>query len=133
MKTKRGAIEKHIDWKILDAILQFNPNSKMAAEILSTSDGHPSISHDTLERRIKAEKGMTYAEYKDIKMSRMKLNIAKKQYDTAMQGNVTMLIWLGKQYLGQAEKVEQSTEMAINPTNIRIQAVPVSEEKKKLE
>jgi len=29
----------------------------------------------------------------------------------ATSGNVTMLIFLGKQYLGQSDKVEQKTEL----------------------
>jgi len=30
------------------------------------------------------------------------------QFDKASKGNTTMLIWLGKQMLGQTEKVEQT-------------------------
>lgn len=36
-----------------------------------------------------------------------KASLRRKQYEVAMKGNTTMLIWLGKQYLGQAEKIEQ--------------------------
>ena len=35
-----------------------------------------------------------------------KLALRKKQFDIAMQGNVQMLIWLGKQYLEQSDKQE---------------------------
>lgn len=38
----------------------------------------------------------------------LKERLKRKQISVAMQGNVTMLIWLGKQYLGQAEKIEES-------------------------
>ena len=34
-------------------------------------------------------------------------SLKRKQFDVAMGGNTTMLIWLGKQYLGQADKIEQ--------------------------
>jgi hypothetical protein len=37
---------------------------------------------------------------------RGKTSIRKKQFDVAMNGNVTMLIWLGKQYLGQKDTQE---------------------------
>ena len=30
-----------------------------------------------------------------------------------MQGNVVMLIWLGKQYLGQAEKIDETGDMIL--------------------
>ncbi len=36
--------------------------------------------------------------------------LRSKQYDLAMAGNVTMLIWLGKQYLGQSEKISWDGE-----------------------
>lgn len=35
-----------------------------------------------------------------------KMSLRRMQYKQAMNGNVTMLIWLGKQYLGQADKQE---------------------------
>jgi len=34
--------------------------------------------------------------------------LKKKQIQVALSGNVSMLIWLGKQYLGQADKVEET-------------------------
>ena len=43
----------------------------------------------------------------------LKMRLKKKQIDVAFKGNVTMLIWLGKQYLGQAEKVEESGDYEI--------------------
>ena len=36
-----------------------------------------------------------------------KLALRKKQFDVAMQGNVQMLIWLGKQYLEQSDTQDQ--------------------------
>jgi hypothetical protein len=33
-----------------------------------------------------------------------KMTLRRKQWDVAMKGNVTMLIWLGKQYLEQSDK-----------------------------
>ena len=30
--------------------------------------------------------------------------LEEKQYEVAMEGNVQMLIWLGKQHLGQTDK-----------------------------
>lgn len=39
-----------------------------------------------------------------------KIRLRQMQWKAADQGNVTMLIWLGKQILGQAEKAEVSWE-----------------------
>ena len=52
-------------------------------------------SPDTLERRFAAiiKNGREYG----------KMSIKRMQYKKAMEGNVGMLIWLGKQLLGQRE------------------------------
>lgn len=64
------------------------------AEIAAVLD----CSTDTLERRFAAalEKGRLKG----------KQSIRRKQYQLAMNGNPTMLIWLGKQHLGQTERQE---------------------------
>jgi len=45
-----------------------------------------------------------------IELGRLKgdTSLIKAQYDKALQGNPTMLIWLGKQRLGQKDRVEHS-------------------------
>lgn len=52
---------------------------------------------------------MQFAEYFDQKRQPGKIALRRKQYEVAMTGNVPLLIWLGKQYLDQSEKVEQKT------------------------
>lgn len=42
-----------------------------------------------------------------------KMSIRRAQYQTALKGNVTMQIWLGKQYLGQRDK--QDLDVAVGP------------------
>ena len=53
-----------------------------------------------------------------------KLSLRRKQTELANAGNVTMLIWLGKQLLGQKDKVEHSGD-ASAPIGINIGAVDV--------
>ena len=43
----------------------------------------------------------------------LKQRLKKKQIQVAMQGNVSMLIWLGKQYLEQSEKVVETGDYQI--------------------
>ena len=59
-------------------------------------------SRDTIERRFAAElnKGRQQG----------KMQLRDWQLQSAKKGNVAMLIFLGKQYLGQSDKVEQSIE-----------------------
>lgn len=60
-------------------------------------------STDTIERRFAAElaKGR----------ENLKISLRRWQLEAAKKGNVAMLIWLGKQLLGQTEKIEQTTEV----------------------
>jgi len=44
----------------------------------------------------------------------LKQRLKKKQIQVAMSGNVSMLIWLGKQYLDQSEKVVETGDYQIN-------------------
>ena len=87
-------------WDQLDALILWTDEECIAFEM--------GISVDTLYRRIKERYDLTYAEYRDIKRDRLNRNLRKKQYDTAMEGNPTMLIWLGKNNLGQADKVHST-------------------------
>ena len=43
-----------------------------------------------------------------------RISIRRKQTELAMAGNVTMLIWLGKQELGQRDRIE--SEVSLNGT-----------------
>ena len=56
----------------------------------------------------------TYSEgFSDIfkkKSKAGKISLRRLQWKAAQSGNVTMLIWLGKQYLGQTDKQEISTQ-----------------------
>ena len=40
-------------------------------------------------------------------------SLKRKQFEVAMSGHVTMLIWLGKQYLGQTDKIEERTILTV--------------------
>ena len=51
----------------------------------------------------------------------LKQRLKKKQISVALGGNVSMLIWLGKQYLGQADKSEESGDLNIVLTKKRIE------------
>ena len=61
---------------------------------------------DTIENRVKEEKGVTFSEYYRQKCGIGKIALRRQQFQLALKGDRTMLIWLGKQRLGQAEKQE---------------------------
>lgn len=66
------------------------PDSEIAAFV--------GCSEKTLQRR--------HGELLKLAREAGKANIRRKQYQLAMEGDKTMLIWLGKQLLGQREKTE---------------------------
>lgn len=84
----------------------------------------PRIDRDMVVRM--AEVGLTYQEIasvlgvpvarltrkyrKDIELGHQKRNasLRRRQYEMAMSGDVKMLIWLGKQYLDQKDKLEET-------------------------
>lgn len=68
------------------------------------------VNTDTLTKKIREKFGCGFSEYKRKRQEPMRINLLKKQYDVAMSGNVSMLIWLGKQHLGQKDKVEQEVK-----------------------
>jgi len=89
------------DWKLLDVYCQFKHFEKDIASLMDCSI-------DTLERRINERFDCTFAVYRNKIMSKTKHNLFTKQYDVAMEGNPTMLIWLGKNYMNQTDKQEIS-------------------------
>lgn len=62
------------------------------------------VSVDTLDRRFAAEMEKGRAN--------LRTSLRRWQLEAAKKGNVAMLIWLGKQYLEQTEKVEQVQEIS---------------------
>lgn len=63
------------------------------------------ISEDTLNRRCKEKYEQTFAEtYKKFSVDG-KISLRRLQYKAARKGNATMLVWLGKQALGQRDKL----------------------------
>lgn len=96
---RMGPVPKEINWEVVDAILQYGATLVDCAEMAKVSD-------DTLANRIRDLHGCTFTEYRNRKMSKVRISLARKQYDVAMSGDRTLLIWLGKQWLGQSEKSE---------------------------
>ena len=49
----------------------------------------------------------------------LRMKLSKKQIDVALQGNVTMLIWLGKQYLNQRDNENENGLTETELTRLR--------------
>ena len=101
MSSVMGAPRKEIDFDELDKLCAIQSTEEEIA-------GWFGIDIDTLVTRIKEKCGMTFSEYFAQKKGTGKISLRRKQYQTAMAGNPTLLIWLGKQWLNQKDKHEIS-------------------------
>lgn len=60
------------------------------------------VSSRTLQRRKDVHEAI------DRGMHRLRTSLRRWQYEKAKDGNVAMLIWLGKQLLGQRERIDET-------------------------
>lgn len=68
------------------------------------------VSEDTVESWCKDVYSMRFSEVYKRKCSKGNILLRRWQMKSAEKGNVTMQIWLGKQHLGQREKLEVENE-----------------------
>jgi transposase len=73
---------------------------------LGEISGFFNVSEDTVERWVKRIYKQKFADVYKQKSGAGAVSIRRKQMEVALGGNIVMLIWLGKQYLGQSEKQE---------------------------
>jgi len=97
-----GAPKKAIDWRFVDQMLIEGASGTQVAACLG-------INPDTLYKRCEDENNVNFSAYSQEKRSIGDRAIHAKQYEKAIQeGNPTLLIWLGKQRLGQSETLESN-------------------------
>lgn len=64
----------------------------------------------TLDTRLEEHYQKGFSEIFKRKRGKGKVSLRRKQYQTALAGNVTMLIWLGKNYLDQTDKIKEEVK-----------------------
>jgi len=99
-----GAPRKAINWRELDKLCAVQCSME---EIASWFE----LDADTLTARIRETYCQTFPEYFAQKRGKGKIALRRRQLQVAMgtknvPPNPTMLIWLGKQYLGQSDRME---------------------------
>ncbi len=96
----------NIDWNKVDKYLQAQCDGVGIAGLLG-------IDVQTLYRRCNEDNKVGFAEYSAIKKAEGVELLKAKQYQVAMEGDKTMLVWLGKQYAGQRDKIDNEHQGAI--------------------
>lgn len=89
------------DWETLYGLLKIQATIEECASYFDCSE-------DTLNRRISEKHSLTFAGLFKLKAGHGRVSLRRKQWQTALAGNPTMLIFLGKNHLGQADKMEHS-------------------------
>ena len=108
-RPKRAPISKSrpkipIDWEMVDRLLMANCDGASIARKIGM---HPETFYD----RVVREKGIGYTEYRSQKVEDGNTLLHQVQFKKAMNGDNTMIIWLGKNRMKQSDKVETKTEI----------------------
>jgi len=97
--AKMGRPQKTFDFNVFEGLCRLQCTLVEIAGVMG-------VSEDTVERRCKSEYEATFAEVLKQKGADGRVSIRRAQMRLAESGNPVMLIWLGKQYLSQSDKVQ---------------------------
>lgn len=111
VKTK-GRPKLVLNAKGIDAIVKM-------AEIMCTDEEIASVLGTTVATLQNADNKDTFLECKQKGNANGKKSLRRTQFDIAKNGNATMAIWLGKQYLGQKES-EDKKDDGKEPKTVKI-------------
>lgn len=114
-KRKVGRQEIPIDWDFVDGYLEAKCSGREIAGLLG-------INQDTLYDRCLKDKGEIFTDYSAKLRAKGESCLRKVQYDCALAGDKTMLVWLGKNRLEQTDKSEIKT-VTVEPQVQRLLAV----------
>lgn len=107
--AKGNKIGNKIDKKIFEAFCSIFCTEREIADYFG-------VSIDNVNDFCKFEYGKTFEETLSVLCNKGKISLRRIQFQLA-QKNVSMAIWLGKQYLGQKDMVEVSGNEKINIVN----------------
>lgn len=90
---------KEVDIDLLTDLVKIQCTARECASVLH-------VSEDTLDRRLKEEGYDGFADFFKKHQDEGKTSLRRAQWNAALDGNPTMLVWLGKQYLDQRDKMD---------------------------
>jgi len=108
-KNKGGRPRINLDYEKLDKLCAIMCTGEEIASILN-------IDYDTLNRALKRDKHGGFADYYKNKSANGKMSLRRVQMKQALDGNTTMLVWLGKQHLDQSDKSDQNINLGEIPS-----------------
>lgn len=105
--AKRGPKIKQINWELFKFLCSIKCTLE---EICSALE----VSEDTIERRVKEQYRVKFADKYAEFSSLGKMSLRRKQHQVALEGDVQMLKWLGIQRLDQRMKHEVESNLQVN-------------------
>jgi len=94
-----GRPGKPVDWEKVDRLLMAGCKGTEIAP-------HFDINVHTFYRKVEEQYSMTFTEYCALKRDQGISLIRVKQFEKAIKGDNTMLVWLGKNLAGQKENMD---------------------------
>ena len=98
-----GAKIKDIDFKDFEKCCQMQCTQQEIA-------GWFEIDEETLVRRVTEHYNSSFSDVYKKYSANGKCSLRRRQFRRAANGDRVMMIWLGKQYLGQSDKIEQKVQ-----------------------
>ena len=95
-KNRPGRPYAEIDWDQFDRLCEIQCTGEEIASVLG-------IDYDTLNAACKREHGEGFSDCFEKRSGVGRASLRRRQHEVAMDGNPTMLIWLGKQRLDQKD------------------------------
>jgi hypothetical protein len=121
MKTSKkvGRPLKQIDWQKVITLCQIFCTE---SEIASVMDCHI----DTLYEACKREHNCNFPDFFKKHSENGRASLRRSQFKKAMEGHPSMLIWMGKQFLGQKDQIETT---AVEPIKLGYDPSKLPDEK----
>ncbi len=110
-KNKGGRPKYEIDYKTLLGLCKLQCTGEECAAVLE-------VDYDTLNNRLKEDGEGGFSDFFKKHSAGGRASLRRRQFKAADDGNVTMLIWLGKQYLGQTDRMEQKQDEDALPIEV---------------
>jgi hypothetical protein len=101
-------VDKKINKEELEKLLKLYPTLQDVCDWFD-------VSERGLQRYVKKHYSKTFDDLRDKMWIRTKTAIKRVQIDKALKGDNTMLIWVGKNMLGQSDKLEGFGDLNSSP------------------
>lgn len=120
----RSPRNKPIDWKKVENLIVHGCSG---VQIAATLGMHP----ETLYDRCLKENKRHYSEYSHEFWEKGNAQLHAKQYQMAMKGDKTLMVWLGKNRLKQTDKIESTIDAKLEIEQKAILEIPDNGRRKK--